>query len=161
MRLSGLAKRCQRIQIAEKLRAAAAFKNQSRTGPCRMTPVLWSAPGVYAAGQLALPRRSFFCADPPGWTYAGFNCAWRVMIVEETGCAGIASVRPRDQTAMEAALAGLFDAPTGNDDGVGPGFDSRLCPAVDGGFESAGTPANSNLRRCVRDAQWPFQSAAH
>ena len=57
-----------------------------------MRVVSWGKPGlvlpvlgIYAAVQLALPLRSFFCAQPPGWTCAGFNCAWRVMIVEKTG----------------------------------------------------------------------------
>ena len=47
--------------------------------------MLLAALAAYAAIQLALPLRSFFYATPPGWSYAGFNCAWRVMIVEKTG----------------------------------------------------------------------------
>lgn len=42
---------------------------------------------LYAAVQLALPLRSFFFTQPPAWTCDGFNCAWRVMIVEKTGYA--------------------------------------------------------------------------
>jgi vitamin K-dependent gamma-carboxylase len=51
----------------------------------RTQPALLAALGVYAAIQLALPLRSFFHTTPAGWSYAGFNCAWRVMIVEKTG----------------------------------------------------------------------------
>ena len=53
--------------------------------PGRKTSLLLPALCVYAAGQLALPLRSFFCAAPPAWTGAGFNCAWRVMVAEKTG----------------------------------------------------------------------------
>jgi vitamin K-dependent gamma-carboxylase len=85
-RASGLARRFNRVRLAEKLRAAG-LDNSLGGGPCRTTPLLVSVLGVYAAVQLALPLRSFFCAEPPAWTCAGFNCAWRVMIVEKTGYA--------------------------------------------------------------------------
>jgi vitamin K-dependent gamma-carboxylase len=52
----------------------------------RIQPALLVALGIYVAIQLALPLRSFFY-ETPGWSYAGFNCAWRVMIVEKTGYA--------------------------------------------------------------------------
>ena len=51
----------------------------------RTQPALLVVLGVYAAIQLALPLRSFFYTTPTGWSYAGFNCSWRVMIVEKTG----------------------------------------------------------------------------
>jgi hypothetical protein len=53
--------------------------------PGRKALLLRLALCVYAAVQLALPLRSFFCAQPPAWTCAGFNCAWRVMVAEKTG----------------------------------------------------------------------------
>ena len=41
--------------------------------------------GAYVIAQLALPLRSYFSSEPPAWTGAGFNCAWRVMLVEKSG----------------------------------------------------------------------------
>jgi vitamin K-dependent gamma-carboxylase len=83
-RAGGLAARFNRVRFAGKLRAVA-LQNSPVAGPCRVTSWLVSALGLYAAVQLALPLRSFLCAESPAWTCAGFNCAWRVMIVEKTG----------------------------------------------------------------------------
>jgi vitamin K-dependent gamma-carboxylase len=83
-RADGLAARCNRVRLAEKVRAVA-LQSSLVAKLCRVTPWLMSALGVAAAVQLALPLRSFFCAEPPAWTWAAFNCALRVMIVEKTG----------------------------------------------------------------------------
>jgi vitamin K-dependent gamma-carboxylase len=78
--------RFKNIQISEWIPAAAAASgNCGRVLPFRTPPPLLFALGVYAAVQLALPSRSFFFRNPPAWSCTGFNCAWRVMIVEKTG----------------------------------------------------------------------------
>ena len=71
--------------ISERIHSLAVSKTGERPLPWRTQPAILSALAIYAAIQLALPLRSFFCTIPPGWSYAGFNCAWRVMIVEKTG----------------------------------------------------------------------------
>jgi vitamin K-dependent gamma-carboxylase len=75
-------------------------------GSPRAQPALLLVLGVYAAIQLALPLRSFFCTMPTGWSYAGFNCAWRVMIVEKTGYV--------EFTAFDPASGRRWSIPTGN-----------------------------------------------
>jgi vitamin K-dependent gamma-carboxylase len=73
------------VQFSERVRAFAASKNDACVLAWRTQPSLLFVLGVYAAIQLALPSRSFFFANPPAWSCTGFNCAWRVMIVEKTG----------------------------------------------------------------------------
>lgn len=68
-----------------RIQGSAAFESPLRVVPCCSKRLLVPALVIYAAVQLALPLRSFFCSEPPGWTCSGFNCAWRVMIVEKTG----------------------------------------------------------------------------
>jgi vitamin K-dependent gamma-carboxylase len=85
-RLSALAAgRFKRVQIATRIQNLATLENPPRAVSCCHTRLLLPALSIYAAVQLALPLRSFFCTEPPGWTCTGFNCAWRVMIVEKTG----------------------------------------------------------------------------
>jgi len=60
--------------------------------------------GLYVAVQLALPLRSFFYREPPAWTGTGFNCAWRVMIAEKTGCVDFYA--PDPTTGRRERLAG-------------------------------------------------------
>ena len=69
----------------EKIRASLRLEHATQAVTSQATPLLLSVLGIYVTVQLALPLRSFFYSEPPGWTYAGFNCAWRVMIVEKTG----------------------------------------------------------------------------
>ena len=73
------------VQIAGQIPVAAAPESPLRVLPRYKISLLLPAVCVYAAVQLALPLRSFFCAAPPAWTGAGFNCAWRVMVAEKTG----------------------------------------------------------------------------
>jgi len=54
---------------------------------------LWLV-GLYVIVQLALPLRSYFFSEPPAWTGAGFNCAWRVMLVEKSGYAEFRAFDP-------------------------------------------------------------------
>ncbi len=49
---------------------------------------------IYATLQLWLPLRSYFSAEPAAWSCSGFNCAWRVMIVEKTGYAWFIAFDP-------------------------------------------------------------------
>jgi len=70
------------VQNARRIHNAAVPKNPWGS---RKTFLLRPALFAYAAVQLALPLRSFFCAQPPAWTCEGFNCAWRVMVAEKTG----------------------------------------------------------------------------
>jgi hypothetical protein len=79
------ASRFQAARFGAWLQVVSASKNPLRVLRCRGTSRLLPVLGIYAAVQLALPARSFFCACPPAWTCAGFNCAWRVMIAEKTG----------------------------------------------------------------------------
>jgi vitamin K-dependent gamma-carboxylase len=73
--------------FARRVNAAVAVAHPPRVSACRATAFILIPLGLYAAVQLALPLRSYFCAEPPAWTDAGFNCAWRVMIAEKTGYA--------------------------------------------------------------------------
>jgi vitamin K-dependent gamma-carboxylase len=75
------------VPLARRLEAAAAMANPPRVRACRAPGVMLAPLCLYAAVQLVLPLRSYFCTEPPAWTCAGFNCAWRVMIVEKTGYA--------------------------------------------------------------------------
>jgi vitamin K-dependent gamma-carboxylase len=79
------ASRFRTVPLGAWFQSASTAKNPLRVLRCRGTSRLLPVLGVYAAVQLALPARSFFCASPPAWTCAGFNCAWRVMIAEKTG----------------------------------------------------------------------------
>ena len=77
--------RFKNIRASEWVHSVAAPKNGGRALPFRTQPALLFALAIYAAIQLALPSRSFFFTIPPAWSCTGFNCAWRVMIVEKTG----------------------------------------------------------------------------
>jgi hypothetical protein len=77
--------RFRNFEISGWARAVAGPKKPWRVFPSRLHPALMLLLTGYAAAQLALPLRSFFFTDPPAWTCAGFNCAWRVMIAEKTG----------------------------------------------------------------------------
>ena len=71
-----MADRCKAATIANPLRVLPGPK-RSRS--------LWPV-ALYVMVQLALPLRSFFYSQP-AWTVSGFNCAWRVMLVEKSGYA--------------------------------------------------------------------------
>jgi vitamin K-dependent gamma-carboxylase len=81
-----IASRFKAGRLSERLRAAAQLGVSSSTPRCQVSAGLMCALGIYAVMQVALPARSFFYSDS-AWTCAGFNCAWRVMIVEKTGYA--------------------------------------------------------------------------
>jgi len=80
--------------------------------PCPTPPLsngktsgwIWVLLGLYVTVQLLLPLRSYFYADPPAWTGMGFNCAWRVMIAEKTGCVDFYTLNPT--TGRRERLAG-------------------------------------------------------
>jgi vitamin K-dependent gamma-carboxylase len=74
----------------------------------RAQPALLLALGAYAAIQLALPLRSFFYATPPAWSYTGFNCAWRVMIVEKTGYVEFNAFDPASNRNWTISTDGLL-----------------------------------------------------
>lgn len=80
-----MAGRLRRVQIVTRRQDTTAFENPPRAVSGCHARLLLPALGLYAAVQLALPLRSFFYTEPPGWTGTGFNCAWRVMIAEKTG----------------------------------------------------------------------------
>lgn len=63
-----------------------------------------TALAVYVLVQLALPLRSYFETQPPAWTCSGFNCAWRVMIVEKTGYASFHAFDPVSGRTWEVPL---------------------------------------------------------
>jgi vitamin K-dependent gamma-carboxylase len=74
-----------KLRFAEQIPSNAVPATPCPVSLPRPHPALLLVLGIYAAVQLALPLRSFFFAKPPAWTGTGFNCAWRVMIVEKTG----------------------------------------------------------------------------
>jgi hypothetical protein len=65
--------------------AFTAVENPPRGPAGRHRAFILVPLGIYVVVQLALPLRSYFYAAPPAWTGTGFNCAWRVMLVEKTG----------------------------------------------------------------------------
>lgn len=82
------------VRLAERDKIAATLAQPPRVfqGP-RISLLLWPA-GLYVFVQLALPLRSYFCPEPPAWTGSGFNCAWRVMLVEKSGYAEFRAFDP-------------------------------------------------------------------
>lgn len=73
------------VPLARQVNAAVALKHPPRVLACRRSRVLLTVLGVYAVVQVAFPLRPYFTSQPSAWTCSGFNCAWRVMIVEKTG----------------------------------------------------------------------------
>lgn len=73
-------------------------------------PGLWvlSLIAIYAAVQLALPLRAYFEKAAPAWTCSGFNCAWRVMIVEKTGYAEFYAYDPASGDSWKVPLDGYL-----------------------------------------------------
>jgi hypothetical protein len=73
-------------------------------------PALWvlSLLAIYAAVQLALPLRAYFEKEAPAWTCSGFNCAWRVMIVEKTGYAEFYACDPASGDSWKVPLDGYL-----------------------------------------------------
>lgn len=72
---------------ARRVHSAVTIPPELRVLPCRKTCLLLLPLGLYSVIQLGLPIRPYFTAQPSGWTGDGFNCAWRVMLVEKTGYA--------------------------------------------------------------------------
>ncbi len=72
--------------------------------PARVSkPLLWIL-GAYCLVQLALPLRSYFARQPVAWTCSGFNCAWRVMIVEKTGSVAFYACDPFSKKQWKLGL---------------------------------------------------------
>lgn len=62
--------------------------NRMAVSPSPMEGILkscwsWAIVSIYLLWQLLFPLRGLFQPGPIGWTYQGFNFAWRVMIVEK------------------------------------------------------------------------------
>jgi hypothetical protein len=68
------------------------------------SPLLHCALIAYCIVQLALPLRSYFAGQPVAWTCSGFNCAWRVMLVEKTGYAEFFAFDPTTSKRWKLAV---------------------------------------------------------
>ncbi len=70
---------------ASRMKDVVTARSPYRVLPCRKPFLLLVPLSVYAIVQIGLPLRPYFAAQPTGWTGSGFNCTWRVMLVEKTG----------------------------------------------------------------------------